>query len=103
MFSSSFSLTNGMVSINSLPEWALKILAENPNELILLKRGANSTQTEKYWCWPVYINHSHKSSLEFTEESELNINHGEFVDFPDPIDKLIGFYTVGSSSTYVFS
>lgn len=51
----------------------------------------------------MYINHSHKSSLEFTEESELNINHGEFVDFPDPIDKLIGFYTVGSSSTYVFS
>jgi len=99
MFADSFTLTNGLVSINPIPTQAMSVLIDNPAELLLLKRGANTTQTEKYWCWPVYLNHS--KDFELDEEKEFNINHGELINFPDPVERLIGFYTVGTQAAYI--
>jgi len=67
-----FLSTNGLVSINQMPDSVLDHLSDNPSELYLLKKGSCISKSDSFWCYPPY---PRSLDFEFLEEHELNINH----------------------------
>lgn len=95
-----------MVSINTMPWGCIDILNESPSELAHLKAGASVSKSEKYWCWPpfrsVTSGHGSEDMHANLSETELNLNPSYFIDFPDPAERLIGFYTLNMSESVLF-
>ena len=103
-----FTPVGGLVSINPMPKNVAQTLQCDPKQLLAIKKLKN-TRTKKrehvatpsfpnYWSFPAYENTHRGLHLEAEEENlseefiDERINQDN-VDFPDPLEYLIGFYS----------
>ena len=77
-----FTPLSGRICINTIPEYIKELIRSDPKVVKEIREGNGNVKGALYWTYPPYCKEDHIKELEDTS-----------IDFPDPLNYLIGCYS----------